>query len=146
MSLTARKDWKRAAFFWTPDWLRLPDWLSSHAPDFGHQAIRVRSIERNIVLPIKGAIIALLIWYLFFSRWFDDVYTFREAVLLTVRLFFLIYIVVNLAAAIILSGMDELPFKLIREVVLVEVVVDALFWAVTSATTTPPRATMYTFL
>jgi len=126
---------KSAAFFRTPDWFRLPDWLSSQAPDFGHQAVRVRSIERNIVLPIKGAIIALLIWYLFFSRWFDDVYTFREAVLLTVRLFFLIYIVVNLAAAIILSGMDELPFKLIREVVLVEVVVDALFWAAMTVVT-----------
>src|SRR5438034_9797017 len=135
MSFTARQNSKSAAFFRTPDWFRLPDWLSSQAPDFGHQAVRVRSIERNIVLPIKGAIIALLIWYLFFSRWFDDVYTFREAVLLTVRLFFLIYLVVNLAAAIILMGMDELPFKLIREVVLVEAVVDILFWAAMTVVT-----------
>src|SRR6266566_9479248 len=109
MSFKTRQDPKSAAFFRTPNWFRLPDWLTSQAPDFGHQANRVRSVERNIILPIKGAIIALLIWYLFFSRWFDDVYTFREAVLLTVRLFFLIYIVVTLAAAIILPGSDELP-------------------------------------
>jgi len=37
--------------------------------------------------------------------------------------------VVNLAVAIVLMGMDELPFKLIREVVLVEAVIDVLFWA-----------------
>src|SRR5213592_1122445 len=135
MSSAACHDSKSAGFFRAPDWFRLPDWLTSHAPDFGQQATRVRSVERNIILPIKGAIIALLIWYLFFSNWFDEVYTFREAVLLTVRLFFLIYIVVNLAAAIILAGMDELPFKLIREVVLVEVVVDAFFWAAMTVVT-----------
>src|SRR5437660_7027538 len=135
MSLTGHRDSKSAAFFRTPDWFRLPDWLTSQAPDFGHQATRVRSVERNIVLPTKAATIALLVWFLFFANWFDDVYTFREAVLLTVRLFFLIYIVVNLAAAIILAGMDELPFKLVREVVLVGVVVDILFWAAMTVVT-----------
>jgi len=135
MSFAVRQDSKSGGFFRTPNWFRLPDWLTSHAPDFGQQATRVRSVERNIILPIKGAIIALLIWYLFFSNWFDEVYTFREAVLLTVRLFFLIYIVVNLAAAIILLGMNELPFKLIREVVLVETVVDLLFWAAMTVVT-----------
>jgi signal transduction histidine kinase len=128
MSFAARQDSKNAAFFRTPDWFRLPDWLTSRAPDFGHQATRVRSVERNIILPVKGAIIALLVYYLFFSKWFDEVYTFREAVLLTVRLFFLIYAVVNMAVGIVLMGMDELPFKLIREVVLVEALVDILFW------------------
>jgi len=135
MSFAARQDSKNAGFFRTPAWFHVPDWLSSHAPDFGHQATRVRSVERNIILPIKGALIALLVWSLFFSKWFDDAYTFREAVLLTVRLFFLIYIVVNLAAGIILLGMDELPFKLIREVVLVESVVDILFWAAMTVVT-----------
>src|SRR6266496_1324269 len=135
MSFLARQDLKRAAFFRTPEWFRLADWLTSQAADYGHQGTRVRSIERNVVLPIKGAIIALLVWSLFFSKWFDDAYTYREAVLLTVRLFFMIYVVVNLAAAIILAGMNELPFKLIREVVLVEVVIDILFWAAMTVVT-----------
>src|SRR5437016_26463 len=135
MSFTASQDSKSAAFFRTPDWFRLPDWLTSHSPDFGHQVTRVRSVERNIILPIKGAVIALLVGFLYFSNWFDDVYTFREAVLLTVRLFLLIYVVVNLAAAILLVGMDELPFKLVREVVLVESVIDILFWAAMTVVT-----------
>ena len=48
-------------------------------------------------MPVKGAIMLLLVVYLFFSNWFDEVYTYREAVLLTVRLFFLIYAVVQVA-------------------------------------------------
>src|SRR3989441_13117164 len=135
MSFTARHDAKRAAFFRTPDWFRLPDWLTSRAPDFGQQATRIRTVERHIIMPVKGAIMLLLVVYLFFSNWFDEVYTYREAVLLTVRLFFLIYVVINLAGLIILAGMDELPFKLIREVVLVGVVVDILFWAAMTVVT-----------
>jgi len=145
MSFTARHDAKRAAFFRTPDWFRLPDWLTSQAPDFGHQATRIRSVERNIILPTKGAIIVLLAWFLFFSKWFDEAYTFRDAVLLTVRLFFLIYVAVNLAAAIILVGMDELPFKVIREVVLVEAVVDILFWAAMTVVTGGFDSMLYWF-
>lgn len=143
MSFATRHDSKIAGFFRTPDWLRLPDWLTSRAPDYGHQTTRVRSVERNVILPIKGVIIALLTWYLFLSNWFDDVYTFREAVLLTVRLFFLIYIVVNLAAAIILIGMDDLPFKLIREVVLIESVIDILFWGAMTVVTGGFDSTLY---
>ena len=135
MSFTARHDVKKAAFFRAPDWFRLPDWLTSRAPDFGQQATRIRTVERHIILPVKGAIMLLLVVYLFFSNWFDEVYTYREAVLLTVRLFFLIYVVINLAGMIILAGMDELPFKLIREVVLAEVVVDILFWAAMTVVT-----------
>ena len=133
MSFTTVNDAKRA--FRSPDWFRLPDWLISRAPDFGQQATRIRSVERNIILPVKGVTILLLVGYLFFANWFDEVYTYREAVLLTVRLFFLIYVVVNLAAMIILAGMDELPFKLIREIVLAGVVVDILFWAAMTVVT-----------
>src|SRR5438045_5124425 len=113
MSFAARQDSKSGGFFRTPNWFRLPDWLTSHAPDFGLQATRVRSVERNIILPIKGAIIVLLGWYLFFSNWFDEVYTFREAVLLTVRLFFLIYIYVTLVAGVMLIVIECVAFQLI---------------------------------
>jgi signal transduction histidine kinase len=114
--------------FHLPAWVKLPGWLTSRAPDIGRQAERVRTVERNIILPIKGVVIVWLVYYLFFSKWFEDVSTFHEAVLLTVRFFFLIYLVVNVAATIMLAGMDELPFKLIREVVLIEAVMDILFW------------------
>jgi signal transduction histidine kinase len=128
MNFLFRPKLKRLLDFRSPDWFKLPQWLSGSAPDVGHQAARVRSIERNIILPVKGMIIVILTYYLFFSKWFEDVYTFHEAVFLTVRLFFLIYAAANLAAMVMLVGMDELPFKFVRGVVLASALIDALFW------------------
>ncbi len=123
-----RPDLKALSFLQSPDWFKLPRWLSSTAPDTGFQASRIQFMERNIVLPVKAVVLLLLMYYLFFSNWFEDVYTFREAVLLTVRLFFLIYLVVNVAVGIMLVGMNELPFKLIRELVVATALLDGLFW------------------
>ena len=116
------------SLFQSPEWLKLPRWLSSHAPDTGAQATRIEAVERNIVLPVKGVVLVLLGYYLFFSNWFDEVYTYREALLLTVRLFFVIYLVANVAGGLMLVGMNELPFKLIRELVVATALLDSLFW------------------
>ncbi len=129
MNFLLRPGLSKHSFFRRPDWFKLPGWLTSYAPDVRLQTARVRSMERNVVLPVKGALLLLLGYYLYFSNWFDDASTFREAVLMTVRLFFLIYLVINVIVTVLLAGMDELPFRLIREVVLGMSLVDALFWA-----------------
>jgi len=135
MRFLSRSNSEREPFLRGPDWLRLPEWLTSYEPDIALQIERVRSMERNIVVPVKCALVLLLGYYLFFSNWFDDAHTFREAVLLTVRLFFVIYLVVNVLVAVLLAGMDELPFQFIREVVLGASLVDALFWGALTAVT-----------
>jgi signal transduction histidine kinase len=127
----------------SPEWFKLPEWLTGYAPDVGHQAGRVRSIERNIILPVKAAVFALLTFYLFFSNWFEDAYTYHEAVLLTVRSFFLIYVVLNIATSILLVGMNELPFKFIHGVVLVTALLDALFWGAMVVVTNGFDSTLY---
>jgi signal transduction histidine kinase len=116
------------SFFQSPARLRLPNWLTSYAPGVLEQAERVRTMERNIVLPVKAAVLLLLVYYMFFSNWFEDVYTFHLVVLKTFRLFFLIYLVVNLISGTILIRMETLPFTFIREVVLTTAVIDGLFW------------------
>jgi signal transduction histidine kinase len=123
-----RPNLKPISFLRSPDLFRLPRWLTSPAPDAGFQAARVEIMERNIVLPVKAVVLALLVYYMFFSKWFEDVYTYREAVLLTVRLFLLIYLVVNIGVGLMLVGMSELPFRLIREVVVMTALLDGLFW------------------
>jgi signal transduction histidine kinase len=100
-------------------------------------------MERSIVLPVKVVLILLLGYYLFFSNWFDDAYTFREAVLMTVRLFFVIYLVINVIVAVLLFGMDELPFEFVREVVLGISLVDTLFWAALTSVTGGFESTLY---
>ncbi len=116
------------SFFGTPHWLKRPHWLGSVAPDLGTQAERARTMERNIVLPIKVAILLLLLYYLYLSNWFEEVYTFRLAVFLTFRLFALIYLGVTLVSGTLLWRMDRLPFKFVREAILITSVVDSLFW------------------
>jgi len=37
-------------------------------------------MERNVVLPVKAALLLVLAYYMFFSNWFVDVYTFHLAV------------------------------------------------------------------
>src|SRR5438445_10118103 len=51
MNYSVRKELKNDSFFRVPDWFRLPNWLTSQAPDFGQQATRIRAVERNIVMP-----------------------------------------------------------------------------------------------
>jgi len=143
MSLFARSNPARSYFFRSPDWLRLPEWLTSYEPDLRIQVARVRSMERSIVLPVKVVLLLLLGYYLFFSHWFDDAYTFREAVLMTVRLFFVIYLVINVIVSVLLAGMDELPFQFIREVVLGISLVDTLFWAALTSVTGGFESTLY---
>ena len=118
-------------------------WLAATTPDVGRQGARIRVMERNIVLPVKAVILLLLTYYLFFAHWFDDVYTVREAVLLTVRTFFLIYFALNLVTGIFVVGMDELPLRLVREVVLAVALIDALFWGALVVVTNGFDSTLY---
>ncbi len=106
---------------------RLPSLLSVEEPDTPLQLKRLRSMERNLVLPAKALSLVILFYYLLISNWYDEVTSQPEAVLLTVRLFFLIYLVVNVAVAILLAGLEQLPFRVVQESVFVMAFIDALF-------------------
>jgi signal transduction histidine kinase len=107
--------------------LRLPRWLSRLPPDVGEEVARVQAVERDLGLPVRGAMLLILAYYLFFSPWFRDAELLREGVHEVVRWFFLFYAVVGLTGGLLLAGMSELPYKLIREVVLVLALTDAFF-------------------
>ena len=51
---------------------RLPDTLTVQAPDSEEQIDRIRYMERNIGLPVKAGVIAVLIYYLFLSNWLEQ--------------------------------------------------------------------------
>ena len=121
-------------------WLRLsflhpPDWLAKVAPDALQEADRIRAVERDLGLLVKASFLSILYYYLFLSPWFEDVVLLREGVLEVVRLFYLIYLVLNILGGLLLAGMDELPFALTRETVLVLCLVDALFVGALAAVT-----------
>lgn len=114
---------------------KLPLLLAVEAPEAPEQIRRLRSMERNLVLPAKALSLAVLFYYLLLSNWYDDVTTQPEALLMTVRYFFLIYLVVNVAAAILLAGMEQLPFRIVQESVFVMAFIDALFLAAVTLVT-----------
>lgn len=108
---------------------QIPALLAVDAPDTPEQVRRLRTMERNLVLPAKALSLVVLFYYLLISNWYDEVTSQPDAVLLTVRFFFLIYLVVNIAEAILLAGLDQLPFRLVQESVFVMAFIDALFLA-----------------
>jgi signal transduction histidine kinase len=121
-------------------WLRLtllrpPDWLARVPPDALQEASRIRAVERDLGLLIKASFLGILYYYLFLSPWFEDVVLLREGILEVVRLFYLIYLVLNILGGLLLAAMDELPFALAREAVLVLCVVDSLFVSALTAVT-----------
>jgi len=83
------------------DWSSL---LHTLEPDPAETQKRIRYMERNVGLLVRAAVVALLLYYLFFSKWFERVSPAaeialdippREMVLDALRRFFLLYLVMN---------------------------------------------------
>jgi signal transduction histidine kinase len=90
-------------------------------------ANRIKTVECDFGLPVKACILLLLGYYLFFSNWVDDVTNTREVALAIVRLFFIIYTVINVGCGIMIAGMNQLPLWFNQLIVLVITVFDMLF-------------------
>jgi signal transduction histidine kinase len=112
---------------------RLPAFFDLRLPDPSKQVARIRMMERNVGLPIKGAIIIVLLYHLFFSNWFDAVssstrgkFTAVEAI----REFFLAYIFICAGAAIIFFKLNDFSLRVLQHVVFAVSVIDALFLGV----------------
>lgn len=74
----------------------------------GHLLLRrIRGIERDIILPIKLILIAILVYYLFFTQPLTTVTPLREIVLQGIRRFFVFYIFFNSGIVFLLLG----PFR-----------------------------------
>lgn len=113
---------------------KLPRLLDLRMPDEEQQLSRIRLMERNLGLPIKGAVLVVLIYYLFFSHWFDRVTgplhgAPHEVVLEAIRLFFVAYVIINSAMAVLLIGMKNFTLPTLQKMVFFSGWLDALFLA-----------------
>ncbi len=116
--------------------LKLPQLFGNLTPDAEQQAARIWTMERNIALPVKVMVICVLIYYMFFSNWFDEMTLMpRQFALEVVRRFFLFYVAVNVAVGFLLLGMAQLPLRLVQWAVFIMALIDGLFLsAITLAT------------
>lgn len=108
---------------------------TSTQPD--QQVARLRTMERNIGLPVKLIVIGFIFHYLFISDWSFDA-TIRasegyahtppsELAMQGIRQFFIVYLLLNLAVTFVLHDMDQFKLSVIQSIVYVTALVDGLF-------------------
>ena len=100
-------------------------WLADSPPQDETVFLRrVRFVEREVVLPVKALALPLLIYYLFYAHWFENLTIPREDALNSLRNFFLAYLALSVGAGIMVWGMDEISAALLKRVVYCTAIVD----------------------
>ncbi|HAB19985.1 MAG TPA: ATP-binding protein [Verrucomicrobiota bacterium] len=113
--------------FWPEVMARLRRWRFLRLAEAAPPEVflrRIRFIERGVGLPVKAAILALLLYFLFFSRWFTDLTELRQEVLGYVRAFFLGYFALNVGAGLLLWGMDQVSVRVVVPVTCIMTILD----------------------
>jgi len=101
--------------------LRIP------APDAPQLIDRITTMERDIILPLKAAGIAMLLHSFYFTPWFGKVLGALEIAVETTQYFLWIYIGLNLVVAGLLLAMSRLPLSLVSWAVFAMSLVDGIF-------------------
>lgn len=110
---------------------KLANLFSAPPQDPYRYAQRLKTVERDVILPIKAVFIAVLATYFFGTPWFGEtgLRLPRSVALEVVQAFLLIYTVLNVAAAVLLLTLRRWPFKLVHWVIFGLAFVDGLFVA-----------------
>ena len=106
---------------------KLRELLEETAPSPEQMALRLQSVERDIILPVKGVFIAILCYSFYVSRWFEDVALPRSVAQQIIERFFLIYLLVSVVVAFILFFSRRLSPLLTQRVIFTASFLDGLF-------------------
>ncbi len=101
--------------------LRLP------APDNSQLLQRVQLMERDIILPLKAAGIAMLLYSFYFKPWMGRVLSALDIAVESTQYLFWVYVVLNLVAAALLFQMRRIPISMLEWMVFVMCLVDGIF-------------------
>jgi signal transduction histidine kinase len=108
---------------------RLRDLLRPPPPDPAQELFRLKSVERDVILPIKALYLAILAYYFYFTRWTTDAMSARQIAESLTQQAFAYYLILNIALAIFLLKSRRLSLVWGRRAVFVMSVLDALFLA-----------------
>jgi signal transduction histidine kinase len=113
---------------------RLRKWLSQllrsldlPAPEKTYRLERVRSVERNLVLPLKVFFIGIILYSLRQSPWFGLPLGSLEITVTTISTIFAAYLAANVVGAGLLLLAEDLPFPLVQWSVFTISLVDGIF-------------------
>jgi signal transduction histidine kinase len=98
-------------------------------PEPVQQEARILSMQRNIVLPTRLVVSGIVLYYLFYARWLNELPESRaEVALATLQHYFIFYIVFNAIAAVLLI-LRRFPAHLVQWVVFTVGFLDGLLLA-----------------
>src|SRR4051812_7743193 len=87
----------------------LRELLRETAPAPDEMAVRLKTVERDIVLPVKAVGIAILMFSLYRTRWFEDVTMVSSIAHAIFERFFVIYLCINVLMALLLIFSRPFP-------------------------------------
>jgi signal transduction histidine kinase len=107
----------------------LPKLLATSPAEPPQQAERIVAVQLHIVLPVKVGVIAVVLYYLFYAGWLTEELTTRWVVQQTLQRFFLIYVVCNAVASVVLLLWRRFPPGIFQWLVFALGLLDGLFAA-----------------
>src|ERR1017187_4410606 len=107
----------------------LPKLLATSPAEPPQQAERIVAVQLHIVLPVKVGVIAVVLYYLFYAGWLAEELTIRWVVQQTLQRFFLIYVVCNAVASVVLMFWRRFPPGIFPWLVFLLGLLDGLFVA-----------------
>jgi signal transduction histidine kinase len=111
-------------------WLkRLSALFEIPAPDPPRLLRRIAVMERNIMLPVKAAFIAIILYSFDVTPWFVLTSSTLDVMVETVQYIFGFYILANIILAAVLLAMERLPLAVVQWTVVTSSLVDGLFIA-----------------
>jgi signal transduction histidine kinase len=111
-------------------WRRgLAQLLAAMRPAPAPQAGRIAAMQLHIVLPAKAGVMGIVLYYLFSSGPLYEVTTLRGVVLEWLQRYFLIYLLCNVAAAVLFSLWRRFPPGAVQWLVFTLGLMDGLFMA-----------------
>jgi signal transduction histidine kinase len=111
-------------------WLKtFPGLLSTPRPEPARQAERIVAVQRRFVLPVRIGALAVALYFIFSSDWFNGPPNTQTILVQTLRGFFLVYIVCNTIAAAFFFSWKHFPPGLFQWVAFVLGLLDGLFVA-----------------
>jgi signal transduction histidine kinase len=110
-------------------WRWMSRWLAAPQPEPSRRAERIVAVQLHIVLPAKVGVIAVVLYYLFYSGWLSGPATTQTVVFETLRGFFLVYMLCNAVGTTVLMLWRRFPPELFEWLVFSLGLLDGLFVA-----------------
>lgn len=106
---------------------KLRELLEETSPSPQEMASRLRTVERDVILPVKAVFVVLLLYNLYFANWFDDASLPQTVAQQTIERFFIIYLVINAGVAGVLIYARKMAESLIQRIIFTSSFIDGLF-------------------